>query len=1069
MRKFLQLFLALSLVMLFVPVVVKAQERTITGTIVSDDNKTPLHGVTVRVKGTRRIVQTDANGKFSIRVNPGETLEVSYVGYQPQDVKLGTGDTVGITLKVSDKTMGEVVVTAMDIKRSPRELGYSVQTVKGSDIAETQRENFVNGLQGRVAGLTVTPTSGAAGSSTGIVLRGFNTLSGTNQPLFVVDGVILDNNSFNSNSYSGTGTGLASDGANRNVDITNRIADLNPNDIESVTVLKGPEATALYGSQASAGAIVITTKKGKSTNGKVLVTYDNNFRWQKVTRFAKINNEYGPGGSNGIPTQPPTTGQFTSFGPKWAPGTQLFDNIHHFFKTGFTQTHNLGVDFGTKNVGFRVSGQYLNSDGTIPNNTFKKYTFKFSNTTKIGKWITFTPSFAYTNTDNMKPVKGTNSFLISLYQWPANNDIRNYQNDYGGKLPLFSASYNSDFDNPIWSAINNNSGDKNSRWIATAGLDITPTNWLTLSGRFGYDHYYNYGFVLMHPQSFFLTPAQLGTLDNYYRKYDGYNHTITATAKKKFGDFTTSIMVGTMWQDYETKAWGVYGSKIADSMNAAGKVYRGGQVVTHFNGYDSTLVLGIRSRLLQNYFGLPNLTQFREMAYFGEANVGYKNVAFLSYSLRYEEASTLPKDNRRYHYPGLSLSLIMSDIFPEMKKGNILNYFKLRGSLAHTARLNDPYSNQAVFVNNTSSAPGLSYTYGFTGATPNLKVERQKTYEVGTEMRFFNSNVNLEVTYYNTLCTNQITQRYRASYATGFVLFTSNSAELRNQGLEAVLNFMPIRKKDFTWQVNFNFNHMWSNVIKIPDHIGPLNDFYNSDTYISNVRAGIIRNQPTGTITGSVYLRNNAGQVLVDPLTGLALSTAAGDNRLIGERTPDFSLGTLNSFRYKNWTLSFLWDLRVGGDIYNGTDQLLTKIGKGQRTGDRNTPIIVNGVLKDGLENTANPTKNTIVIVPYYLSNYYALSLPDEEFIEHDVNWFRLRDLTLTYKFGPNLTNRVKAIKGLSVFVTGNDLIVLSNYHGADAAVNANNPGTSGVGGYGMDLGSAPTPLGISAGFRVNF
>jgi hypothetical protein len=180
-------------------------------------------------------------------------------------------------------------------------------------------------------------------------------------------------------------------------------------------------------------------------------------------------------------------------------------------------------------------------------------------------------------------------------------------------------------------------------------------------------------------------------------------------------------------------------------------------------------------------------------------------------------------------------------------------------------------------------------------------------------------------------------------------------------------------------------------------------------------------------------------------------------------------LGTLNSFRYKNWSLSFLWDLRVGGDIYNGTDQLLTKIGKGQRTADRSTPIVIDGVLNDGLQNTANPTKNTIVVVPYYLSTYYALSLPDEEFIEHDVNWFRLRDLTLTYKLGQRLTNKIKGLKGFSLFVTGNDLIVLSNYHGADAAVNANNPGTSGVGGYGMDLGSAPTPLGISIGFRANF
>src|SRR5260221_2549021 len=290
MRKFLRLFFASSLMLLLLTPALIAQQKTITGTILSEDNKTPLSGVTIKVKGTRRTVQTDVNGNFSIKINPGETLQFSYVGYQSLEIKPGTSDTIAVNLKPSDNTMGEVVVTAMDIKRNPRELGYSVQTVKGSDIQQTQRENFVNSLEGRVAGLTVTPTTGAAGASTGIVLRGFNTMGGTNQPLFVVDGIIVDNNSFNSNSYGGSGVGLASDGANRNVDNTNRIADLNPNDIESVTVLKGPEATALYGSQASSGAIVITTKKVKSTDRKVLVTYDNNFRMQKNTRFAEINN-----------------------------------------------------------------------------------------------------------------------------------------------------------------------------------------------------------------------------------------------------------------------------------------------------------------------------------------------------------------------------------------------------------------------------------------------------------------------------------------------------------------------------------------------------------------------------------------------------------------------------------------------------------------------------------------------------------------------------------------------------------------------------------------------------------
>lgn len=1065
MRKILRLLVALLLMILVLPPALHAQQRTVTGTILSDDNKTPLSGVTIRVKGTRRIVQTDANGKFSIQVAPEETLQVSYVGYESQDIKPGEGNTVSISMKATTGTLDEVVVTAMDIKRNPRELGYSVQTVKGSDIQETQRENFLNGLQGRVAGLTVTPTSGAAGASTGIILRGFNSTSGTNQPLFVIDGVVVDNSSLNSNSYGGTGVGLASDGANRNVDNTNRLADINPNDIESVTVLKGPEATALYGSQASSGAIVITTKRGKTTGGKVLIAYDNNFRLQRINRFAELNNEYGPGTNNGIPTPPPLTGQFTSFGPKWPAGTKLYDNLNNFYRTGFSQNHNLGIDFGTKNVGFRLSGQYFNNTGVIPNNKYTKYSAKLSNTTKIGKYVTITPSFAYSHADNFKPIKGASSFLMSLYQWPVNNDIRNFEDDYGGKLTLFNANYNSDYDNPLWSAKNNVAGDVNTRMVATAGIDITPFSWLSIAGRFGYDTYKNDGYNFIHPQSFFLTAATLGTQDNYYRKYKGYNHTITASAKKNIGDFSTRLLVGTMWQDFQTEAFGVYGNHVADSL-VAGKLYKNGAVITRFDPTDSNSTRpDSRSRLLRNYFGKPNVVIFREIAYFGEATLGFKNYIFLTYSHRFEKASPIPKKNNNYHYPGASLSLIISDMFPAMKKGRIVDYAKLRASSANTARLNDPYSNQAVFVNNTSSSAIPAYTYGFTGTNADLTIEKQRTYELGAELRLFKSAVTIDFAYYNTLCTDQIAQGYRASYGTGFVLNTANAAELRNEGLELSVGLTPVKKKDFTWTVNFNFNHMWSEVLKIPESIGPLNDFYNSDTYISNVRAGLIRKQKTGTMTGSIYQRNKNGDILISPTTGLGLVTAAGDNRLIGERTPDFTLGTLNSFRYKNWSLNFLWDLRVGGDIYNGTDQVLTRIGKSKRTGDRSTPIVVKGVLADGLENSANPTENTIVVIPYFQSTYYT-TLPDEEFIQHDVNWLRLRDITLTYRLTKPL---VKGIKGMSFFITGNDLIVLSNYRGADAAVNANNPGTRGVGGYGMDLGSAPTPLSLSFGLRANF
>jgi TonB-linked SusC/RagA family outer membrane protein len=1031
-----------------------AQNKRVTGTVSADDG-TPLPGVTVSIQGTSKAVATDNSGNFSIDANANNTLVFSYVGYETKSVKVVAQDILNVTLvKGKSGNMEEVVVTAMDIKRPSKELGFSTQGVSGKDVQEAKRDNFMNSLQGRVAGLTITPTSGSAGASTGIVLRGFNTLSGNNQPLFIVDGVILDNQTLNSNSQSGSGIGLASDGNNRNNDNTNRIADLNPSDIESITVLKGPEATALYGSQAGSGAMVITTKKAKMYGERVLLSYDNNFRVQKITRFVDVNNEYSPGTSNSSPTPFPLSSgtSLKFFGPKYADGTQLYDNLHHFFQTGFTQTHNVSAEFGaTKNSGFIISGQVLNSNGVVPNNTYTKYNFKVSNTTKIGKYVTVNPTIAYVSAYNVRPIKGSGGFLTDLYQWPGTYDIRNNNGKYEKKSLLFSTNVNSDFDNPIWAANNNYSGDKLIRWIYTLGLDINPFPWLTLSGRFGYERYQNDGFVFTHPQSNLLSTAIGGSLDNFYRTYKGYNHTITATAKKNFGNISTRLMVGTMWQDYETSVFAVYGTNLKDSSRTD----------------SSNTTLNTRRRLLRNYYGQPNMNIFRELAYFAEATIGFKDVAFLTYSHRFEKASPIPVKNNNYHYPGASLSLIISDIFPVLKRGNILDYAKLRGSLAHTARLNDPYSNQSFFVNNYSSTVlPVTYTYGYTNANPDLVPEKQRTYEIGTELRFLNNAISIDASYYNTLCTDQIAQGYRASYATGYVLNTQNAASLRNEGVEIVLNLNPIKRKNFNWNITFNYNHMWSKVLTLPASIDIYKDFYNSDTYISNLRAGLVRVHSTGTLTGSKYMRNTAGQILIDPGSGIPLVQSG--NYVVADRTPKYTLGALNSFRYKNWTLSFLWDLKVGGDVYNGADQLLTAMGKSARTSNRTIPLIVNGVLNDSSANTATPTKNTLAIKPQYSSIYYS-SLPDEEFIQKNVNWLRLRDFTITYRLPDKTVSRFKYLREVSLFITGSDLILITNYYGADPAVNANNPGTWGVGGYGMDLGSPATPIGVNFGFKVNF
>ncbi len=1025
----------ITLLWLLVPMTAAAQ-TTVTGKIINQSDGTAIEGATVVVKGSKTGTSTNAAGSFTITVPAGGTLVVTSVNFLTKEVKIKDGAALVIRLQKADATLDEVVVTAMDIKRNPKELSYSVQKVDGDEIQETQRENFANALQGRVAGLTINQTGGAAGSSSQIVLRGFNSLSLDNSPLFVIDGVIADNSTLNETSNGGSALGLASDRPNRGNDYSNRISDINPNDIETITVLKGPEATALYGSQASSGAIIITTKKAKA-NSKLAINYDNSFRVQKLNRLPNTISAF-QGGTNGIPQA-----VFAAFGPAYQPFENKYNNVKNFFQNGFSQTHNLAASIGTKKSSFNFSGSLFNQEAAIPTNTYKRYNLRVANTTKIGKYIEISPAISYINTENDKPLRGASGYLLNLLVWPANDDIRDWTTASGLKKPLFNANPNSDLDNPFYNVYKNRSSDETGRWLATFGININPTKWLAITGRFGYDTYHTEGYTRYDSMSFYLTRAQKGQQDNYYRDFYGYNHTINATAKKSIGDFNGKIMVGNMWQDYEFQQWAVVGTNLAD------------QNRSDSNNTDPAT----RIRLSNGQKGLPNYNIRRSMAYFGEISINWKSAIFLNYSHRFEESSIFPKFSRNYNYPAAGISIMASDIIPGIK-GNILSYWKLRGSLASTARSSQPYANQSVFDPRFSSGGGFSY--GFTNNNPLLEPEQQETFEIGTEARFFNNRFSLDATYYNTKNKNLIVEQFRASYGTGYVLNTLNVGANQNQGVEIAINLDVVKTKNFAWNSRLNFNRMWNKVVELPSNVP---EFYQSDTWLyANARGGLVLGGATTTITSYGYARNDAGQILISPTTGLPVL----DNnfRVRGDRNPDFTLGFVNNLAYKKLKVSFLWDLKMGGDIFNATERYLTVNGRSQRTLDRLNPRVVNGVLQDGMENTSTPTKNNIAITPYYNQAYYT-TMPEEEFIEKDVNWLRLRDITITYAFN---TKRISSkLRSLSAFATINDLVLITNYTGADPQVNGNTAGSRGVGAFGFDYGNVGTPVSANFGIRAGF
>ncbi len=1006
-----------------------AQDKSISGTV-KDSFGTVLPGASVAVKGTSRGTTTNTEGKYTIAASSSDILVFSYIGMINQEIAVKNSSTINVKLLDDLKDLDEVVVTAYGMGKSSRKLGYATQTISGDDIVETQRENLFNSLTGRVAGATVNATSGAPGASSSIVLRGFNSLSGNNSPLIVIDGLAINNSTLS------TGV-LTNDNSNRSNDYTNRAADINPNDIESITVLKGPEATALYGIDAGSGAIIITTKKG--TAGKGRFTYDNSFRLDQTYLFPEVQTTYGTGllGAYNNTTR-------VALGQKLPEGTPIYDNIRNFYQDAFTQKHNLTFDGGKKQITYRLSGSLNNQTGTVPNTGYDRYNARGTISYKSkDKRLEISNSLAYTYSYNQKAFRGASGFLQGLIYWPVTDDASDYLNDDGSRRRFLGSDNIQEIDNPYWTVNKNQSFDKTDRinYNLSANYKVLP--WLNLIARGSYDGFKQNGKSFYHPFSndFYLVGGQI---EDYTADYTGLSGVFIASAEKKIKDFDFGFKLGFANDDFKTETFSKRGQRLVQ------------QVVG-----DQPYINDIRSITPATYLdsrslGRDTLTLRRLQGVFGEYSLSYKNWLNVTVTGRNDWTSTLPSQSRSFFYPAFSTSIIFTELLP---KSSILTFGKLRASAARTAKDISPYGSQSVYAKQLTS--GLGYGYGFTNNNPLIVPERQKTYEFGTELQFFNKRASIDATYYNTKNIGQIVRLVRLSYGTGFVLSTLNVADTRNEGVELMLKGQPIKTKDFVWNVDVNFSKTSNEVLNLPANIP---EYYNSDTFVSAFRNGLVPGGTTTSITGQDYLRNAKGQIIIDPGTGYAI---VNPNYVkIGDRNPDFNIGLGNSFRHKNFSFSFLLDIRKGGDIMNGTAYAMAVNGIHPFTENRETPIIIPGVLRDGLEETATPTPNTIQIVPQFQNYYQDGRVYPSNFMEKNINWLRLRDVTLRYKIPTNLTARLKGIENASVFFTGTDLFILTNYSGADPSANSNTASTQGIGGYGIDWFSPSTPRGFNFGIR---
>lgn len=1024
------LFFLLGFVLLSVQVI--AQQKTITGKVSSAADGSPLPGISVLIKGTSKGTQTDGSGNYSITADVKEILVFQSVGFKTVEKTVGNSDKINVSLQDDAQALGEVVVTALGIKQEKRALGSSVTEVKGDVIANAQRENFVNSLQGRVAGLTVNSTSGMPGASSSVIIRGINSLSGSNQPLFIVDGLPIDNKSMNTSRMASDKPGSTTATYNRQLDYTNRGADISPNDIESVTVLKGPEASALYGIDAASGAIVITTKRGKA--GQTRVNYSNDFRLDQITKYPEVQQVYAQG-TAGVTDNT----VFTQFGQPYAAGTQLYNNIKPFFKDAFTQRHNLSVDGGSDKATYRASLAYTNQEGFVPNTALKRINLGLSAKAEVSKYVATDLSFNYINDDNDQVFKGDGGPMLGLLIWPSVDNAQVYLNPDGTRKFINPAN-TKEYENPYFNVSENYNKAKTNRILSNLGLTITPLRWLKFVGNFGFDIYSTENQVLRSPQSGYAYSYN-GILDDGVNNTKNFNIQYYASADKKFGKFSTSLKVGSAVNMQNSIVTSVEGTDFQEP---------------GFTSINNTRPSSMRGRTDQ--------IQRRLVGVFGMASMNYDDMVYLNVTGRNDWTSTLPLQNRSFFYPSASMSFIFTEL-GGLKNNSVLSFGKLKASVAQVGKDAESYSIYPALE--TQLTTGAGFAYGFTAPSPYLKPEKTTSYEFGTELKFFQNRLGVDVAVYNSQSVDQIIKDLRMSYGTGFILAVRNGGKLKNQGIEIQLNGTPIKKNNFTWDILANFTKTSSELQTLPNNLA---EYYVSDTWVyANVRNGAVPGQSMTTLTGFDYQRNKNGEVLVDPKTGLPLRDQSKWVP-VGDRNPDFAIGLSNSFNYKNWNLSFLFDIRKGGDIWNATEYFMTINGLSKNTLNRTEKVVINGVLKDGKENSDAPTKNTMELDPMTSSAYWSQATGaflERDFIEKDINWIRMKELTLGYTFPQAMISHLRGVKSLSLFASVNDLFMITNYKGLDPVVNGNSAAVGGSGAAGFDYGNFPLPRGFNFGLKL--
>ena len=1014
------------LLLLFSLFAVVGYARTVTGVITSAVDKLPVIGASISVEGTTRGTTTDLDGKYSIDVDDNSVLVVSYVGMTTQRITVGSRSVIDVELQENAQVLEEVVVTAMGQTQEKKKLNFAVQSLSADDVTAGQSVNFANSLQGKVAGLQVSSGGSSPNSSTQVIIRAISSIntSQSNEPLVILDGMPI----------RGGGSTLG---------------DLNANDIENMSVLKGAAASALYGQEAANGVIMITTKKGKE--GRLEVTASGSWEISNAIHVPKIQDQF-IAGSGGFFKENSTGG----WGPYLTSADHVYDNVGGFLGTGFLQKYDMSISGGGEKFNAYASASYLKNDGIVPEDykdrlsVFLKAEFKPSD--KVTMQLT-------TNFVNAKSRAFGNS-MSTVYGWAINKNMADYATPEG--RPNWSNRYEnwdlltdderiSATVSPYYGRYMDESETESTRMILNGQISYEPIKNLVFTGKVGYDkgfsHYESYT-VPRFVDSDFIDPES-SALTNYRYKFGAYTFSPSASSQ------LTAQILGTynvtFNEDYTLNVLAGAEYKLNEGLDAnmAGQEF----LLDGFYSFMNTNPDLFTTSQGTDYYMSLSHTRRNKFGYFGELRFDYKGMAQLSVTGRYDGSSTLKQVDCTYFYPSVTAGVIFSELFKI--SNDWFSYGKVRGNWAKVGKDAPAYRFTPSFKNWEVFPDGGWGIDATTAVAKELEPEMTSSWEIGADLRFFDSRTRLDVAWYSTTVDNQIVT-VRVSPTSGTILQTRNEGSIENKGLEVTFGQDILRSKDFDWTLNANFSFNRGKVISLPEDMTEIQGTQYGDIFPTAYLHG-----STTAISGKDYERAPDGQIIVNENGYPVISAAKGN--LIGNREPDWLLGLGSTFRWKDLTVGFLFDGRCGGDVVNvtrrslfsnGMDALLPKY--------RSHEAVFKGVVKQA-DGSYVPNTTPIIIDSNFINNYfYTVS---SNFIE-DGSYIRLSYVTLAYDFTRFLSKNCP-IKGLKLSATGRNLFLLTKYTGTDPQILAGTGG--GTGSAGIDNYNVPTTRSFNFSLSATF